>query len=195
MLEAFITWKIKSEQRSVLDFLSPLLKVSFIYYAVAQSVNSGDTSWSWGRLELQRLPVISVGAPAPRGHPPQTAGVHCGKKDARKLLGLFVFFFFTCKGVSSPWALEMLSDIQNSPFLQQNVRLQLGPSTSSNKSKVPPDTEAIFSPFILNMARILWSPRVRGDPGVRASAMSFPGQHLHLNFPSLKATRVEHLSG
>lgn len=181
MLEAFITWKIKSEQRSILDFISPLLKVSFIYYALDQSVNSGENSWPWCQRELQSLPIISVGALVPCGHSPQTAGVHWGKKAALKL------FFFTSKGVSSPWALEMLSDIQNSPFLQQNVCLQLGPSTSSNESKV--------SPFILNMARILWNARVQGDPGVRASAMSFPSQHLHLNFPPLNTNRVEHLSG
>lgn len=76
MLEAFITWKIKSEQRSVLDFLSPLLKVSFIYYALDQSVNSGDNSWLWCQLEQQSLPIISVGAPVPHGHSPQTAGDH-----------------------------------------------------------------------------------------------------------------------
>lgn len=76
MLEAFITWKIKSEQRSILDFLSPLLKVSFIYYALDQSVNSGESSWLWCQLELQSLPIISVGALMPRGHSPQTAGVH-----------------------------------------------------------------------------------------------------------------------
>ena len=88
MLEAFITWKIKSEQRSILDFLSPLLKVSFIYYALDQSVNSGESSWLWCQLELQSLPIISVGALMPRGHSPQTAGVHWGKKAALKLFFL-----------------------------------------------------------------------------------------------------------
>ena len=182
MLEAFITWKIKSEQRSILDFLITPAK-GFLHLLC---------TWSVGKLWGEFLAVVSAGAAEP-------AHYLCGRPGApwalttnswsplREESSTKALFFFTSNGVSSPWALEMLSDIQNSPFLQQNVRLQLGPLTSSNESKV--------SLSFLSMARILWNPSVQGDPGAHASAMSFPSQHLHLNFASLNTNCVEHLSG
>lgn len=90
------------------------------------------------QLELQSLPIISVGALAPCRHSPPTAGVHGGEKKALKL-------FLPPKMFPAYQHLKCSLTFKIPLSLSRRFHLQLWPSTSSNEFKMPPDAEVIFS--------------------------------------------------